>query len=93
MDHHKRRTFIKNKPQNLWRDNFKKHCLEQFRRSREAQINQRRFGSKEILSEEEVCSSQLLYFALRSKFLKIFLLSILFSCYYNLLKTNGKGSC
>ena len=51
----KHRTFIKNKPQNLWRENFKKQCLEQFRRSRETQVNQRRFGKENVISEEEVC--------------------------------------
>lgn len=48
------RRFIKNKPQNLWRENFKKKCLEQFRRSRDTQVNQRRFGLN-VICEEEVC--------------------------------------
>ena len=52
-DRRQHRTFIKNKHQNLWRDNFKKRCLEQFRRSRETQVNQRRFGLN-LISEEEV---------------------------------------
>ena len=75
-DRRKHRTFIKNKPQNLWRDNFKKQCLEQFRRSRETLVNQRRFGKENVMSEEEVCNySNLLYFALKSKILKIFLIN------------------
>ncbi|CAB4377731.1 unnamed protein product [Rhizophagus irregularis] len=53
-DRRKHRTFIKNKFQNLWRDNFKRQCLEQFRRSRETQVNQRRFGKENVISEEEL---------------------------------------
>ncbi|GBB90298.1 hypothetical protein RclHR1_01720019 [Rhizophagus clarus] len=53
-DRRKHRTFIKNKSKNLWRDNFKKQCLEQFKRSRETQVNQRRFGKENVISEEEL---------------------------------------
>jgi hypothetical protein len=57
-DRRQHRTFVKSKPQNLWRDNFKKQCLERFRRSRETQVNQRRLGlnltKESVISEEEV---------------------------------------
>jgi hypothetical protein len=56
------RTFIKNKSQNLWRDNFKKQCLEQFKRSRETQVNQRRFCKENVISEEEVCHELAFYY-------------------------------
>ena len=83
------RRFIKNKPQNPWRENFKKKCLEQFRRSRDTQVNQRRFGLN-VICEEEVCRTlKNLYFMFRNK---ILLLPNTFSRYCNLLKMNGKVS-
>ncbi|CAG8671534.1 5881_t:CDS:2, partial [Funneliformis mosseae] len=44
MEGRQHRTFIKNKSQHLCKDSFKKWCLEQFKRSRETQVNKRRFG-------------------------------------------------
>ncbi len=56
---HQHRTFIKNKCR---RESFKKQCLEQFKLSREIQVNKRRFGLNlakvnvdENVIHEEVC--------------------------------------